>query len=511
MWYIHNITRLYFPDEHLLPTADFVLTDGTHNKKLNGWLPWHHTHVGYELILKGNRIVQVTNMKTHSKRKQKRSVITKTARRIGQPKFAPRGYTKERYLEQTRKAYESMALWTCAVVYTHWELRHMDIEQVFLALAQNVEHLVQPKSIACLPRFLFEKDHAKMLLQKILCQMGEVPYNDWDGFEARWAWQKQLNTAAREKPSEHIRHLEKYQDLWTTTENIEEARALASALKPDNVTLVVGSPCPSIIPEEDTVVVVRNLEDAYRWKCEVNWGTICLLKVPFSMDRRIELGVADVEELTFGKTIYVPWAHLWSQTQWLAIAARNPVHITAIGRLDQWPSGKGQVFRDMLESDKFDTSKCYHAATDCVEMVETDDIPGFVTQVQRKHKVVQCFGASDDIDCDRVFLTKPYRTRTQRSIGDTDLPATCQSLYEELRVHAPDTIKGNASVQAVRYYKGLKVPAGVYLCSEKTTPFDIHVARTHCKDILYIVNCTTCLFAMQKRAPARITINPFIN
>lgn len=511
MWYIHNVTRLYFPDKTLLPIADFVLTDGTIQKKFNGWLPFHHTHVGYELILKGNRIVQVSNMKTDSKRKQKTSIITKTARRIGKGKFAPKQYTKERYLDQANKAYESMALWVCAVVYTHWELRQIDIEQVFLELTQNVEHLVQAKSIAFRPRFLFDKDHAKILIQKILHQMGEVPYNDWQGFEARWAWQKQLDTAAREKPSEHIPHLEKYQDLWTTTENIEQARALASALRPDNVTLIVGSPCPSIITDKNAIIVVRNLEDAYRWKCEVDWGILCLLHVPFTAERRAELGVADVQELAFGQNIYIPWAHLWSQSQWLAVVAKHCQHITAIGRLDQWPMGQGQIFRDMLESKKFDTSKCYHAATDCVEMVETKNIQEFVKCVQQKHKVVQCFGVSNDIDCDRVFLTKPYRTRTKRPIEDTDFSGTCQPLYEELRVHAPDTIKGNASVQPIRYYKGLKVPAGVYLCSEQTTPFDIHVARTYCKDILYIVNCTTCLFAMQKIAPARVTINPFIN
>lgn len=510
MWYIQALNRLNLTDNILLPTADFVLTNGTVTKKLNGWLPLHHAHIGYELILKGKRIVQVVGMTADSTRKQKRSVITKTARRIKQQKFAPKQYTKERYLDQVNKAIESIALWTCAVVYTHWELRQMDIERVFLELTRNVEHLVRPTSIASRPRFLFEKDHAKILIQKTLRQMGELPYNDWQGFEARWAWQKQLDTAAREKPSEHIPHIEKYQDLWTTTENIIDTRALASALRPDNVTLIVGSPCPSVIAK-DAVVVVRNLEDAYRWKCEVNWGMICLLKVPFTTERRTELGVADVHELAFDQTIYIPWAHLWSQSQWIAVTDKNPVHITAIGRLDQWPAGKGQVFRDMLDSKKFDQTKCYHAAADCVEMIDTEDVQEFVTRQQQKHKVVQCFGSFKDINCDRVFLTKPYRTRTKRPVEDTDLPPTCQPLYEELRVHAPDTIKGNASVQAVRYYRGLKVPAAVYICSEKTTPFDIHVARTYCKDILYIVNCTRCLFAMQKRAPARITINPFIN
>lgn len=512
MWYIQNINRLHFTDACLLPTADFVLSDGNDRKKLNGWLPCHETNIGYELVLKGNRIVQIIRMKSDPKKKQKRNIITKTARRIGQKKFAPKHYTKERYLEQTKYAHESMALWTCAVVYTHWELRNMNIEKVFQELTHNVECIIQSKSIASRPRFFFEKDHAKILIQKILRQMGELPYDDWEGFEARWGWQKQLDTAAREKPSEHIPHLQKYQNLWTTTENIQEARELAKALRPNNVTLVVGSPCPSIITDKHAVILVRHLEDAYRWKCEVNWGNICMLKVPFDDERRTELGVADVQELDFNQTVYIPWAHLWSQTQWLAVANKHPTHITAIGRLDQWPAGKGQVFRDMLDSKKIDTSKCYHAAVDCVEMVETDNIQEFVKCQQQKHKVIQCFGnTTEKIDCQRVFLSKPYRTRTLRPVKDTDLPVTCQPLYEELRIHAPDAIKGNASVQDVRYYKGLKVPAGIYLCSENTTPFDIHVARTHCKDILYIVNCTTCLFAMQKRAPARITINPFIN
>ena len=159
----------------------------------------------------------------------------------------------------------------------------------------------------------------------------------------------------------------------------------------------------------------------------------------------------------------------------------------------------------MIRSKKFDHIQSFHAATDNV--IEIDSVQNkkdFINKIQQKYKVVQCFAdfPIENIDCGRRKFTNPFRIRTIKSDN---------TLYEEQRIHLPDKAGENASVQNIRYYQGLKVAAGIYFCSEKTTPFQIRVARTHCRDALYIVGCKTCLFSMQKQAPLKITINPFIN
>ena len=515
MWFIQKITKLRFREPNLLPSADFVLTDGTNIKKVRGWLPCHHANVGYDLKLSGTRIQEVVNLTINEKKNQKMKIITQTAHKLAKQKgFGPKNYSDEEYKKQAMQAYQSDALWVCTVLYSHWEMRNMDIRRIYEILAEDIEKLIQPDSPASFPRYIFQPlFKTKVLIQRALQKMGKLPYEDWEGFEARRKWQirMQSDTGARKKPSDHILQLERYQDLWTTSYHIREAKLVRSTFRPDNVTLIIGSPHPSIVPN-DAVVLVRNLEDAYRWKCEVDHGSLFLITIRENENRLTELGVSDVNVLQPGKAIHLPWAHLWGMSDWLKLVECRPEHVTCIGRLDQWPLGRGQVFRDMLAAKSFDTSRGYHAAVDNVRMMHTDDIKAFVAKVQRQHGVVQCFSdeAHDDIDCGRRFLTKPRRIRTLRPVSDTDLPANCQALYEECRIHAPDRVDGNASVQSVRTYKGLKVPAAIYLCSEHTTPFDVHAARTFCRDVLYVLNCSTCLFSMKKEAPNKCTINPFI-
>lgn len=511
MWFIEKITRIHFPDEHLLPSCQFILTDGKTRKDVKGWLPCHHTNVAYELQLVSNRIYAVIDMCIDKKKKQKTKVVTETARKIKtQKNFAPKLLTADTYKTKAMKAYTSMSLWVCSVVYSHWELRHMNIDKTFQELTRDIESLIQPDSIASRPKFIFQSTtRTKSLIKCALRQMGELPYQDWEGFEARREWHLTMKTSTgmRSKPSEHIRCLERYQDLWTTSYLIEEAKQLKLHFRPDNVTLIQGSPTPSNIPA-DAHIVVKNVEDAYRWKCIVHHGNLHVLDQPHKMRRLIQLGVSDVKTLQQGLTLYMPWAHTWGQQEWIRLATFQPKHLTCIGRIDQWPAGRGQTFRDMLHSKKFDVSTAIHTAVECVQMIETDDLKTFVAETRQKHSVVQCFteqngSAYSDIDCGRRFLKTPNRIRTLK-------PGMKDALHEELKIHFPDREDGNASVQNIRTYKSLVVPAGIYLCSEDTTPFDIHVARTFCRDILYVVNCTTCLFAMQKVAPLKCTINPFI-
>lgn len=506
LWHLESIKKIIFIYEHVLPTIQCVLSDGSTKRTVEGWLPCHHQDVQYELVLSTRgKIVSIVDMARGPKKK--RGLITKTMKRIGSSKkFAPRRYKPDTYLEQAEKAYEWTALWTCSVIYSSWDIQRMDINQTFGCLNKDIESICQHTSIASRPRFFQYNTDVKRIMKKALRQMGKPERTDWAGFDARLKWATSTDTASKETLPSHIRNVQHYQELWTTVENIAEAKRIGTAFRPDNVTLVIGSPCPSIV-DRNAFVVVRTLEDAYRWKCEVDWGTICLLTEPTcSRERLVELGVSDIRPLESKKVLYMPWAHCWGQREWLSLAEIGFEHVTCIGRLDQWPLGRGQVFRDMVTSKQFDSSTCLHAATDCVHMVHTDDLQATVDKVRDIFKVVQCFSNEprDDIDCGRRLLTKPFRIRTLRPSSDVDL-------YEEQRVHEPDRIVKNVSVKHPRAYRGLKVNAGVYICSDKTTPFDVHVARTYCRHALYVLNCKTCLFSMHKEAPPRITINPFLN
>ncbi len=512
MWYIDNIKKLFFPEKHLLPRANFVLANEEETIHVTGWLPCHHTNIAYNLDIKNNRILRVIDMSVDKTKKQKTKIITQTARKIKSQKAFAKGVVSEVYKTIAMEAYTSTALWTCVVLYSHYEIRHMDIRKTFIELARDIECIIQPDSKASRTRFLYQPiTKTKILVQRALTQMGELPYEDWTGFCERRKWhiRMQSDTGCRKKPSSHIRRLEHYQNIWTTTHLIEEARQLQDAFCLDNITLIEGSPCPDNLPK-DVSVVFRSLEDAYKWKCVAPIGTLYImsnLDCYANPDRLIELGLAEIQPLAKQQTLYMPWAHTWGQQDWLDLANYEPEHITCIGRLDQWPRGRGQLFRDMIMSKKFDTSKGYHAAADNVVMVQVQDIPKFVKEIQEEFKVIQCFcdETREDIDCGRRWLTKPKRIRTIRPSQETE-----QLLFEERQIHFPDRVMGNASVVKVRSYTGLKVPAIIYICQEETTPFDIHVARTHCTDILYVVNCSKCLFSMQKQAPAKCTINPFI-
>lgn len=511
MWSIVGIRRLKFSSQYVLPTAEFQLQSGTDKKTVLGWLPCHHGHVQYELLFRPGRIARIVDIHFDRKTPSKTKVIQQTSRRIKKKGFAPNGYTSAQYETQAEQGLHSIAIRVCAVLFTHWEIRNMDIEDAFRELSDNIENIVRDDSPVYKARFVYDPAETKILIQRALRHMGNPPREDWTPFDARLAWRNNTDTASRQKLSEHIANVERYQNLWTTSDLIEQTRTIASVFRPDKVTLIQGSPSPSNIPES-AVVVFHSTEDIYRWKCLVDTGTFAMMSHSYTDMRLKELGVHPVRRLEKNEAIIVPWAHRWNQSQWVALARFRPRHITAIGRVDQWPLGRGQVFRDMIRSEKFEIVKSYHLAVDCVHMIQTNDIASFVEKMREKHKVVQCFSneSHPNIDCNRRYLTNPRRTRTLRDPAETQFTKEHVPLYEEMHVHAPDKVCGNASVQKVRYYRGLRVPAAVYMCSEKTTPFDVHLARSHCKDALYILNCSTCLFSMNKTAPLKTSINPFI-
>ena len=399
------------------------------------------------------------------------------------------------YLQQAKHAYESTALRVCAVLYTFWELKNMDVQETFDCIQHNIEHLLYPTSKVFRRHFLKQP---RKIIQKVTALMDNVQFNDWEGLEARVHWHSQLNTASRERLSEHIPEIQHYQGLWTTKSLIKEAKQFSKWLRPENVSILCGSASPSTI-RKDAIVVVRNYEDAYKWKCDIDWGTICLLRPnpSITQERLVELGISDIQPLEHKQNIIIPWSHYWSYDDWHTLRIFEPAHITAIGREDQWPIGRGQLFRDMLSSQRFDVTQCYHAATDNVEMIQTEDVTHFVNEIHSKHPIVQCFSDAKmaEIDCKRCKLIQPFRIRTIRDDSQTDHI----TLYEEARIYPPDRILANASVIPIRYYQGLRIPIGIYICDENTTAFDIHVARTYCRDKLYVVNCSICLFSLQKK------------
>jgi hypothetical protein len=124
-----------------------------------------------------------------------------------------------------------------------------------------------------------------------------------------------------------------------------------------------------------------------------------------------------------------------------------------------------------------------------------------IDAIVQKHGTVQCFYNGTEtlnIDTNRRHLTKPFRIRTLKNKpDDTSL------------VHEEETTTGigkNASVVNVRNFSSIPVNAGIFICSDESRSFDIHVARTHCLQVLYIIGEPPSMIALQRRPPARNTI-----
>lgn len=510
-WRIHEIHRLWdhVKDTHqILPSCSFTLVNGNGTKRrASGWLPCHFGNIEYNLTLgKTGRIVQILQVRKNGPKKN--------------PKRNQRIENRTHYDRINKNSYTSDGLWALSVAYPVWWLVKQNITEVAEELKQKPEAICLRDSSIFLPNLLFNEKKAIETVQRIHIQLGYPPI-DQDAVSQRIAWQKctRSNTGSMEKPGPHVTHIQKFQDLWASKKDILFIRNIAQTMTPSMCTIIQGSPCPSMIPNNATIVV-RSLEDAYKWKCFVDGGKLHIVNMPNINREHLgesmktvlkELGISDLKILEPNQDVFVAWSHLWGVEQWYALIDRSPTSMTCIGRLDQYPAGRGQIFRDMCQSKTFSTTMAYHHGSSDVVMIDHEVDEQWIQGIVTKHKVVQCFADEPEkwshVDTNRRMLTRPRRIRTLRS-RKRDRDSKCNNfpLYEEKYARHSGY---NASVLSVATYQGLPVDGVIFFCSSNTKSFDVHVARTHCRGTLYVVCCTTCLFALQRRPPRRLALNPF--
>ena len=488
LWTCHisRIDRIWEAYPNILPRCAFILTDGTLVKKISGWLPCHYKNVFYTLEINDKNIQRIVNITLGVKRKND-EVIRSAIQRF--KKFKIEYF--QHYKSLALKAYKSKSLWVLSIVYPFWKIKILDRDLTYASLLTNLMQICDRESSLSNPKLWYNK----ILAKDILIQIARIAEKEitWADFDIHMNIQEQLCIDTGMKRPPLIRkNIQKYKGLWTTNAEISRTRLIAATFRPDNVQLQLGSPCPSHIPSDAICICVHD-EDIFRWHCSVEWGTLYTVEnCPRLKD----------------KTVYIGFAHHWGVKHWAKLALKLPkCSFVCIGRLDQYSRGRGQIFRDMYESVKFQYISVYHKATDNVEMVQTDDIPSFIQETQQKHSnwPIQCF-ANNPLNWKQIDLGRVWHMGKIRTIrfGTKEHENT---FYEDKCTH---THGKNASVLKIQKYQGLPVPFSVYICSEETTAFHIHVARTFTQHLLYVVNCSTCLFSFEKKAPSRITINPFI-
>lgn len=504
-WCVVKVVRLIDTHIHILPFCEFVLVDeNKHKKNVIGWLPCHHGNVEYDLCMKKNGdIVSILNMRMLPKKN--RLPVSTAAKKIAANKLGTYNYTKEQYLLQAEHAYKDQATWTVAIMYTYKRICKMNIRDVFQCLMNNPESICTRGSISCLAPLVYNEQKAWDAIQKMLKSLHEPPYSDKQGFEDRMKWQKdtRYNTATRECPGDNIHGLQFYQDMWTTQFEIQQSRTIKHAMAPSNCKLWLGTPCKKAL--DNRKAVVASLEEAFALKCFVSVD-IYMVNPPFDEQYRTEMGVPGIKTLTKGQDVAIPWAHRWGIETWLTLISTYPRSYMCIGRLDQYSAGRGQIFKQMKDA-SFPCEIGHHYKINNVEMINTSDVESFVHNL--KHPIVQCFSDTEldlNIDTRRRWIRYPTRVRTitERKLVKEPRVALWEE-YFTLQFRVGD----NASV--VRPHSLITpVDVGVYICSNNTNPFDIHVVRTLCRHKLYVVNCKSSPFAWQHEAPSRLSISPFI-
>jgi hypothetical protein len=104
------------------------------------------------------------------------------------------------------------------------------------------------------------------------------------------------------------------------------------------------------------------------------------------------LGVSCVQQLPHNlEHVQVAWSHLWGIEDWLALITTLPQSYTCIGRLDQYTSGRGHVFRDMSDTPSFPRTIVQHRMTHNVTEIRTNNVEAEVAQIVDAHPSVQCF------------------------------------------------------------------------------------------------------------------------
>jgi len=507
MYFIHKIKEFKFRNKSkngdLLPSCVFVLTRKSSKITVFGFLPCHHSNIGYELkIDNDNKIEYIISIKTIG---AKQSVLPSL-----------RSYKYPNYELIANQALNDVSLLVCSVIYPIRKLNLMDIEAQFNMLCVDIER----SALRGFPHAhnLYDVERATECIDNALSICKKSPYNKLKSFKARMKWQltTRYGTATKEKPKpggiflgEERVKLIKYNGVYSTEAAVRVVENLASVFTANTTKLVQGS-----LQDITGDIVVLNVEDAYRVRCQV--GTACniymMKRHDFTPAKCRNLGITGIKQLPKKKNhINVAFAHLWGVEEWTQLATFEVESYTFIGRLDQYPHGRGQFFRDMLESNRFPSKITRHFGTDNVISIQSCDIVATVAEICSKYDTVQCFNTdkvSIGIDCGRRQLKNPYRIRSLRDRTDAPnihLPKI--ALHEEYYSYQK-LLHDNASEQYVRHYRGAPINAGIFICSENTTAFDIAQAKSHCRQALYLVNGCN-YFSMESKAPSRCTVNPF--
>lgn len=499
LWRIYSIDHLWSSKrEDILPGGNFTLYYKQTKKSVTGWIPSHHPDVLYSLEFDANKIKKILHIETT--RKKGRPILERYTKNLSASK-------KKSYLTIAEYSRKSMALWTLSVMYPIFNMP-FNIEKAFLKLTHDMTLICTRGHALALKSLIYNYEMAKNTINRGLVQMGEVPEGQHElsgGHRSlqsliEWQCNTMWNTATLKCPN--IVGIEKYKGKWADKYDITCSREISTIFTPENTTTTQGSPSTSYIPQ-GAVIIFRNTEDIYKWKCRVGHGTLCLFKKIYMDDKYKMLGVGDCQELVpVQKHVFIAYAHLWSIEEFLKLKTYNIETFTLIGRLDQYSKGRGQVFRDMVESENFKNTMCRHTGAECIQSIGHHG----VEDVKKKYKIVQGFASHDvQVELDRIQLNGPYRIRTIRKRATLTSPRT--QLFEEKFTLERGK---NASVVNIRGFHGVKPEAGIFFCSENTTQFDVHVARTQCKQALYIVGEIPPMFNFIRRPPSKITINPFV-
>ena len=374
-----------------------------------------------------------------------------------------------------------------------------DIGETFYSLVDDFTSICRRGSPICRKDLIYNYDKSVEIINRGLVQMGELPKaSEWNNLKNLHEWQLQtkFNTVSWNPPL-FDNNVQKYKGKWVDNTDIAAYNTLVGHFTSKNTTIIQGDPSPTLIPD-NAYVIVRNEEDAYKWKCRIKSSTITMIKLWFDESMYKKLGVYPlIQTLNDQSHVYIAYAHLWGQSDWLSLVQLNHSQYTIIGRLDQYPRGRGNTFRDMCESNIFQVKYSRHVGAECVEKASIDALESIVL----KHGVVQCF--SDDktlkLDTNRRQLERPFRIRTIRKKHG--------KIYKLFEEDYTENVGRNMSVMSVKQYTGIRVRAVVYICTENTTPFDIHIARSYCSETLYIVGDEPTMFSFERKPKKRLTID----
>ena len=183
--------------------------------------------------------------------------------------------TRDEYNIKADIAYRDQATWTIALLYRQWRIMHMDIQQTFQIITNDPEQLYNRYSEVSRVELHHSKEKALEAVNRALSSWGDAPLKDLTGFNARMDWQiaTKYNTASLKSPGKHIHNLQKYQELWTTQEEIDMAKTIRKAIRKDNCDVHLGSPTFAV----DSIIVVKSEEDYYRIQCYIETDNIVIM------------------------------------------------------------------------------------------------------------------------------------------------------------------------------------------------------------------------------------------